>query len=61
LVAVEVRNWIFREVKSDITVFDLLSQVPISSLAVRIAEKSKLIPQEWKEVEAGDAEPVTSE
>lgn len=49
LVAVEVRNWIFRELKADVTVFDLLSQIPISALALKLGEKSKLIAQVLKQ------------
>ena len=43
LVAIEVRNWIFKELKSQVSVFDILSAVPITQLAVKIAEKSTLI------------------
>lgn len=44
LVAVEVRNWIFRELKSDVSVFDILSSIPMSELATKIAAKSRLVP-----------------
>lgn len=45
LVAVEIRNWTFRELESDITVFDILAPMPISLLALKIASKSKLISE----------------
>ncbi|KAL9085033.1 MAG: hypothetical protein Q9165_007774 [Trypethelium subeluteriae] len=46
LMAIEVRNWIFKELKSQVSVFDILSAVPMHQLALRIAEKSSLVPQE---------------
>ncbi|KAE9372739.1 putative polyketide synthase, partial [Stipitochalara longipes BDJ] len=45
LVAIEIRNWIFKVIKAEITVFDILSAVPINVLANRIATKSKLLPE----------------
>lgn len=44
LVAVEVRAWVFKEVKSDVSVFDILSNMPLASLATKIAAKSSLLP-----------------
>jgi len=43
LVAVEIRNWVFKEIKSDLSIFDILSAVPITTLAQGIAAKSKLL------------------
>ena len=43
LVAVEVRAWVFKEVKSDVSVFDILSNAPLTMLAAKIADKSSLI------------------
>jgi hypothetical protein len=43
LVAVEVRAWVFKEVKSDVSVFDILSNAPLTTLAKMIAEKSNLL------------------
>lgn len=43
LVAVEVRAWVFKEVKSDVSVFDILSNAPLTMLAAKIAAKSSLI------------------
>ncbi|MCJ1384009.1 hypothetical protein MMC17_007124 [Xylographa soralifera] len=44
LVAVELRNWVFREVKADVSVFDILSSIPLAALSAKIAAKSKIIP-----------------
>ncbi|KAL9078526.1 MAG: hypothetical protein Q9157_002549 [Trypethelium eluteriae] len=46
LMAIEVRNWIFKELKSQVSVFDILSAIPMHQLALKIAEKSSLVPQE---------------
>lgn len=43
LVAAEMRNWCFRELKADVNVFELLSGVPITGLAGMIAERSRLV------------------
>ena len=53
LVAVEVRNWIFRECKADLSIFDVLSNVPLTALAGKIAAKSKLVPKAVLEGEEG--------
>lgn len=45
LLAVEICSWIFQEMKSDISVFQLLSNVPITELAALIVSKSKCVPQ----------------
>ncbi|KAL8730919.1 MAG: hypothetical protein Q9181_004491 [Wetmoreana brouardii] len=45
LVAAEMRNWCFRDLKADISVFELLSGNSISMLADQIANKSTLVPQ----------------
>ncbi|KAF2966748.1 hypothetical protein GQX73_g6838 [Xylaria multiplex] len=46
LVAVEIVNWIVRETKSTITVFDVLAGVPITTLCGKIAAKSAVLPRE---------------
>ncbi|GKZ27179.1 type I Iterative Polyketide synthase (PKS) [Aspergillus brasiliensis] len=51
LLAVELRGWIFTELQADVSVFDLLSNIPISMLARRIVTKSKCIPDGVVEVE----------
>ena len=43
LVALEVRNWIIREIKANITVLDIMAAVPLKTFAVEIAQKSKLV------------------
>jgi acyl transferase domain-containing protein/NADPH:quinone reductase-like Zn-dependent oxidoreductase/SAM-dependent methyltransferase len=43
LVAVEVRNWIAREMAVECSVFDVMQNVPITQLAQNLAEKSKLL------------------
>ncbi|MCJ1395325.1 hypothetical protein MMC18_008209 [Xylographa bjoerkii] len=44
LVAIEMRNWMFKDLKSNVSLFDVLSAVPISVLAEKIAMNSKLLP-----------------
>ncbi|KAA8642467.1 beta-ketoacyl reductase [Aspergillus tanneri] len=51
LKAVEVRNWLFRELKCDISVFDILSPIPLAKLSVNIAEKSKCLPDSLKRID----------
>ncbi len=43
LVAVEIRNWLTKEAKADVTVFDILAAVPIMSLARTVVSKSALV------------------
>jgi short-subunit dehydrogenase len=43
LVAAELRNWCFKDLKSDIMVFEFLSNVALTVLARQIAEKSTLL------------------
>ncbi|KAI8270597.1 Reducing polyketide synthase FUB1 [Colletotrichum sp. SAR11_239] len=43
LKAVELRNRIFRDLQSDMSVFELLSPSPLSKLALEIATRSKLM------------------
>ncbi|KAK1595137.1 beta-ketoacyl synthase domain-containing protein [Colletotrichum navitas] len=46
LVAVEVRNWIAKEVAVDVSVFDIMANIPMRQLATDLAGKSKLLTQE---------------
>lgn len=46
LSAIELVNWAMKECKSRITVFDVMAAVPISAAARKIADISKLVPQE---------------
>ncbi|XP_014551034.1 hypothetical protein COCVIDRAFT_31369 [Bipolaris victoriae FI3] len=43
LVAVEVRNWIAREMAVECSVFDIMQNIPMTQLACNLAEKSKLL------------------
>ncbi|KAE8554287.1 hypothetical protein TMatcc_006203 [Talaromyces marneffei ATCC 18224] len=43
LAAVEMRNWVFREIKSDISLLEVMSASPISKLSQDIAFRSKAI------------------
>ena len=43
LVALEVRNWITRELKANVALLEILGAVPMTAFAAKIAEKSKLI------------------
>jgi hypothetical protein len=41
-----VRNWIFKELKADISVFEVLSPISLSRLAMKIVSKSSLVSVE---------------
>lgn len=43
LVAVEVRNWIARETGVDVSVFDIMANIPIRTLAADLVGKCKLM------------------
>ncbi|KAI1420233.1 hypothetical protein F5Y12DRAFT_719784 [Xylaria sp. FL1777] len=49
LVAVELRNWLALELKSDISIFDLTSSAPITEVCKKIASRSHLVRAEAKE------------
>ncbi|KAI0437216.1 putative polyketide synthase [Xylaria telfairii] len=46
LVAIEIVNWVKREAKATMTVFDVLAGIPISTLCSKIAAKSTALPKE---------------
>jgi NADP-dependent 3-hydroxy acid dehydrogenase YdfG/aryl carrier-like protein len=46
LTAVELRAWSFRELQSDISIFDIMSNVPITTLARMMVSKSKIVSKE---------------
>ncbi|MCJ1251044.1 hypothetical protein MMC30_008275 [Trapelia coarctata] len=46
LKAIQVRNWVFQELKCDVSVFDILSPMPLAQLAASIARKSSLVSPE---------------
>ncbi|KAG4437379.1 hypothetical protein IFR05_007143 [Cadophora sp. M221] len=43
LIAVEVRNWVVKELKADISILDILSPMTITTLAAKICGSSKLV------------------
>ncbi|KAK8112334.1 uncharacterized protein PG998_008791 [Apiospora kogelbergensis] len=43
LTAIEVRNWISRELKANMALLEIVSAVPIAEFAAKIAEKSQLV------------------
>ncbi|KAI0803650.1 hypothetical protein GGR55DRAFT_691660 [Xylaria sp. FL0064] len=53
LVAVELRNWLAMELKSDVSIFDLTSSAPITEVCKKIASRSHLVPTEAKEETGG--------
>ncbi|KAL8983680.1 MAG: hypothetical protein Q9205_002158 [Flavoplaca limonia] len=52
LVAVEVRTWVFKEIKADISVFDVLGNVPLTTLARTIVGRSKYVNEAVMEAES---------
>lgn len=48
LIAVDIRNWIFREAKADVPVFEILQAFTPNALAQKIVEKSTLVSQKLK-------------
>lgn len=53
LIAVELRNWMYRELGADLSMFEILADEPMVVLAGRIARGSKFLPGSLKE-EAGE-------
>ncbi|KAI0382791.1 putative polyketide synthase [Hypomontagnella monticulosa] len=51
LVAVEVRNWLLREVKADVPVFEILQASSLQLLGYKIAEKSSLVSENASKTE----------
>lgn len=43
LVAMEVRNWIRREMEAQVAIFDILEAVPMAQFAEKVADRSKLV------------------
>jgi len=48
LIAVDIRNWILREAKADVPVFEILQAVTLTALAHKVAEKSAFLSQDLK-------------
>jgi hypothetical protein len=51
LTAAEIRAWSFRDLQADISIFDIISNTPISVLARAIVMKSKLVSKEISEAD----------
>jgi hypothetical protein len=45
LVAVEVRNWMAKEMLVEVSVFEIMANVPMRQLAVDLAGKSRVLEQ----------------
>ncbi|KAK8225326.1 beta-ketoacyl synthase domain-containing protein [Phyllosticta capitalensis] len=45
LVAVEVRNWISKEMQVEVSVFEIMANIPLMQLAADLAGKSKLLEE----------------
>ncbi|KAI9146702.1 Reducing polyketide synthase hmp8 [Paramyrothecium foliicola] len=43
LVALEVRNWVTREMKASVALLDILAAIPMRELAAKIAQKSNIV------------------
>ncbi|PFH62207.1 hypothetical protein XA68_14614 [Ophiocordyceps unilateralis] len=48
LMAIEVRIWALKQAKSDVSVFEILSNEPLVELAARIAARSCLVPEQLR-------------
>ena len=48
LVAVEMRAWMAKEFQTELSVFDILSSIPLSGLAMKIVQESNLLPDRLK-------------
>lgn len=51
LAAVELRNWLWKEMKATVHLFELLADIPIRDLAEKIATKSKMVKVETEDSE----------
>jgi len=51
LIAVEIRNWTMTRLKSEVSIFDILSPMPIKDLAGKMATGSKLVRPEARQQE----------
>lgn len=47
LKAIQVRGWVFKELKCDVSVFDILSPMPLAQLASSLARRSSLVRPEF--------------
>lgn len=44
LIAVELRNWVAKQLEAHLQIFELMSALPIHGLAKLVAERSRLVP-----------------
>jgi acyl carrier protein len=51
LMAVELRAWVGKEMKADVTLFDILNAESIRALASKISKASQLVPQKVRGIE----------
>jgi hypothetical protein len=51
LIAVEIRNWTMTRLKSEVSIFDILSALPIKDLAAKMATGSQLLRVEARQQE----------
>lgn len=49
LVAIEIRNWVLREARADVSIFDVLNAPSLRSLAETVMTKSRLVHAETTE------------
>ena len=53
LVAIEIVNWAFKEIKSKITVFDVMAGIPMTTTSTKIAARSAYLPREYQSLTHG--------
>ncbi|KAL3457466.1 KR domain-containing protein [Aspergillus heterothallicus] len=54
LIAVEIRAWMAKEFQTEISVFNILSPTPLSTLATKIVRESKLLPERLRKDTSGE-------
>ncbi|KAI1826640.1 hypothetical protein F4861DRAFT_536951 [Xylaria intraflava] len=48
LVAVELRTWLFQELKANVSIFDLTATMPMESLGLLVLKRSDAVPEAFK-------------
>jgi short-subunit dehydrogenase len=54
LIAVELRNWMYKELGADLSMFEILADEPMVVLAVKIARGSKFLPEGLRGEDGGE-------
>ncbi len=54
LIGVEIRNWVLKELKAEVTVLDILSAMPINALSAKISHASGLVPEKLRNEASGE-------